>query len=89
MHVVGHDKLQRPMIYSCFALAPNKNFQDNTEHMIECFETAVRLMPPGVDAWVWMIDYEVRSAEGIPGWGGVLCNHFRALMNQSSLSDVP
>ena len=33
-------------------------YQDNLEHMVECFESAVSLMDDGVDAWIWMIDFE-------------------------------
>jgi hypothetical protein len=52
MHIVGHDKLGRPIIYSCLALATNKSFADNHAHMIMCFENAIRLMPVGVEQWV-------------------------------------
>lgn len=34
MHVVGHDLQGRPIIYSCVALAENKVFEDNRDHMV-------------------------------------------------------
>eukprot|EP00955_Chlamydomonas_euryale_P066326 359517-Chlamydomonas_euryale.AAC.15 len=58
MHVVGHDLLGRPIIYSCLALAENKVYEDNRDHMIQTFETAIKCMPPGVEQWVWVCDFE-------------------------------
>lgn len=58
MHVIGHDALQRPIIYSCLAAAKNKVYQDNHDHMIATFEKAIKLMPPGVQNWVWVCDFE-------------------------------
>jgi len=66
MHIVGHDNLGRPIIYSCLAAATNKSFQENHDHMIEVFELAIRMMPPGVDQWVWVCDFH--------GFGFVDCN---------------
>ncbi|KAL4428215.1 hypothetical protein ABPG75_002304 [Micractinium tetrahymenae] len=45
MQVVGHDRQGRPLIYSCMALATNRDVEDNRKHMISCFEQAIRLMP--------------------------------------------
>lgn len=57
MHLVGHDMLDRPIIYSCLALATNRVYQDNVDHMIQTFETAIKCMPPGVENWVWVCDF--------------------------------
>jgi hypothetical protein len=38
MHVIGHDVEQRPIIYSCLAMASNRDVAANREHMITCFE---------------------------------------------------
>jgi len=57
MHVVGHDLLGRPIIYSCVALAENKVYEDNRDHMIQTFETAIKCMPEGVEQWVWVCDF--------------------------------
>lgn len=35
MHLIGHCKLGRPIIYSCLELAKNKVFEDNRDHMIQ------------------------------------------------------
>ena len=35
----------RPLIYSCLALATNRDVEDNRKHMISVFEQAIRLMP--------------------------------------------
>lgn len=56
MHVVGWDLQQRPIIYSCLELPTNRSVADNTEHMLACFESAIRLMPEGVESWVWVMD---------------------------------
>lgn len=58
MHVVGWDRQQRPIIYSAIELATNRSVHDNTEHMLACFESAIRLMPTGagVESWVWVMD---------------------------------
>lgn len=38
MHPVGFDRLGRPVIYSCLALAANRSVEDNRLHMIATFE---------------------------------------------------
>lgn len=57
MHVVGHDFQNRPVIYSCLAVATNRNVEDNKVHMLATFEQAIRFMAPGVEAWVWVMDF--------------------------------
>ncbi|PSC70915.1 Random slug 5 [Micractinium conductrix] len=65
MQVVGHDRIGRPLIYSCLALATNRDVEDNRKHMISTFEQAIRLMPqaapqPGsrpVESWCWVLDF--------------------------------
>lgn len=57
MHIVGFCQLQRPVIYSCLALASNRVYEDNKAHMIQTFETAVKCMPEGVEQWVWVCDF--------------------------------
>lgn len=57
MHVSCYDLLNRPVIYSCNGLASNKTYEDNHDHMISTFETAIKLMPPGVEQWVWVCDF--------------------------------
>mmetsp|Transcript_16257 Transcript_16257/g.48423 ORF Transcript_16257/g.48423 Transcript_16257/m.48423 type:complete len:233 (-) Transcript_16257:2063-2761(-) len=57
MHLIGHDKQGRPVMYSTFALAENKSLGPLVDHMIQAFELAVRAMPPGVESWVWLNDF--------------------------------
>ncbi|KAI3428661.1 hypothetical protein D9Q98_007484 [Chlorella vulgaris] len=70
MQVVGSDLLRRPCIYSCLALATNRDVEDNRKHMISTFEQAIRLMPAAHDpstgaaagqgpceSWVWVMDF--------------------------------
>jgi hypothetical protein len=38
MHLVGYDLQNRPIIYSCLALATNKDYLDNWHHMVQTFE---------------------------------------------------
>lgn len=57
MQCVGRDLSGRPLIYSCMELATNKNVEDNRRHMISIFETAIALMPPGVESWSWVLDF--------------------------------
>lgn len=57
MHLIGHDKQRRPIIYSCHAMATCRSVEANKAHMIQTFEMAVRCMPPGVDQWVWVCDF--------------------------------
>eukprot|EP00193_Tetraselmis_chui_P006271 CAMPEP_0177759904 /NCGR_PEP_ID=MMETSP0491_2-20121128/4981_1 /TAXON_ID=63592 /ORGANISM="Tetraselmis chuii, Strain PLY429" /LENGTH=289 /DNA_ID=CAMNT_0019275765 /DNA_START=204 /DNA_END=1073 /DNA_ORIENTATION=+ len=66
MHVAGLDLFQRPVIYSVFNLAEDKAPETNRLHMIHQFETAVRLMPEGVEKWVWVMDFH--------GFGFADCN---------------
>ncbi len=40
MQVIGHDKTNRPVIYSCLDLAANRDVEDNRQHMISTFEQA-------------------------------------------------
>jgi hypothetical protein len=56
MHVVTYDLMDRPTIYSCLELAANKDIDDNRKHLISTFETAIGLMPPGVEQWNWVLD---------------------------------
>ena len=44
------------MLYSCNGLAKDRSHKGNREHMIRTFEQAMRLMPPGVERWVWFAD---------------------------------
>lgn len=57
MHVVGFCRHQRPVMYSCLQLAKNKAVEDNRQHMIQTFERAVRMMPAGVEQWIWVSDF--------------------------------
>ncbi|GAX74409.1 hypothetical protein CEUSTIGMA_g1857.t1 [Chlamydomonas eustigma] len=57
MHVVGFCKQSRPLVLSCAALAQNRVHDDNKEHLIQCFESAVKCMSPGVEQWVWICDF--------------------------------
>jgi hypothetical protein len=57
MHVVGHDDLGRPVIYSCLRNASNRSTEDNRLHMLATFEQAIRMMPEGVSQWVWASDF--------------------------------
>lgn len=57
MQIVCRDKFSRPVIYSCLQLAQNKNMTDNYKHMVMVFETAIRMMAPGVEQWCWILDF--------------------------------
>ena len=54
MHAAGFDLQRRPVIYSCNGMASAKDYKSNEDHMINCFEHTVKLMPPGVEKWVWV-----------------------------------
>lgn len=57
MHCACYDMDGRPVIYSCQDLATNRNVEDNRRHMIATFEIAIKLMPPGVEQWSWVLDF--------------------------------
>ncbi|KAL6759624.1 CRAL-TRIO domain-containing protein [Haematococcus lacustris] len=57
MHLVGYDKQDRPIIYSCLALAKNKVYADNHDHMVQTFEMAIKCMGPKCSQWVWICDF--------------------------------
>lgn len=57
MHVVGHDQLGRPVIYSCLKNVTDRKTEHNRLHMIATFEQAIRMMPPGVTQWTWCSDF--------------------------------
>lgn len=46
------------MLYSCIALATDRSTEGQKQHMIMTFEQAINLMPPGVDKWFWLADFE-------------------------------
>lgn len=47
MHVVGHDWLRRPVLYSCLAMPKCRSIEENRRHMIATFEQ-VRCMACGM-----------------------------------------
>ncbi|GMH32744.1 hypothetical protein BSKO_00578 [Bryopsis sp. KO-2023] len=57
LQVAGYCKLQRPVLYSCMKLSPNKDPEAGRAHMISRFEQAVRMMPEGVEQWIWFSDF--------------------------------
>ena len=69
MHVACRDTAGRPVIYSCMALAKNKNVEDNRRHMISIFEAAISVMRSspadggggggdgGEQSWSWILDF--------------------------------
>jgi len=57
MHVIGYDKLNRPIIYSCLGLAANRNVADSQAHMIQTFEMAIKCMQEGQEQWIWACDF--------------------------------
>jgi hypothetical protein len=57
MHPIGHDKLGRPICYSCFAVGPDKEIGSNTDHMLMCFESLIRIMGNPEQRWVSLIDF--------------------------------
>ena len=54
LHVVGMDRLGRPVLFSSFALMGSRSVAGLIEHMVVEFERAVRLMSKGVETWVWL-----------------------------------
>eukprot|EP00735_Rhodelphis_limneticus_P006238 TRINITY_DN18619_c0_g1::TRINITY_DN18619_c0_g1_i1::g.1072::m.1072 TRINITY_DN18619_c0_g1::TRINITY_DN18619_c0_g1_i1::g.1072 ORF type:complete len:375 (+),score=40.74,sp/Q55CU8/RSC5_DICDI/25.74/5e-19,CRAL_TRIO/PF00650.15/3.5e-27,CRAL_TRIO_N/PF03765.10/6.5e-05,CRAL_TRIO_N/PF03765.10/4.7e+03,CRAL_TRIO_2/PF13716.1/1.6e+03,CRAL_TRIO_2/PF13716.1/0.024,Metal_resist/PF13801.1/0.019,Zip/PF02535.17/9.5 TRINITY_DN18619_c0_g1_i1:66-1127(+) len=57
---VGFDKLNRPVVYSCFAQNPTAHYtpEDSTTHLIYAIENAVKTMKqPEVESWVWILDF--------------------------------
>ena len=58
MHVACYDVRGRPVIYSCMALAQNKRYQDNLDHVLATLETCVLLLPPGESMWSWILDFK-------------------------------
>jgi hypothetical protein len=61
-HPVGFHKDGMPVMYSCNALASDRSLEGNRAHMILTFEQAIRLMPPGVEKWVWCASTKPCSA---------------------------
>lgn len=57
LHVVGFSKLDQPMIYSCMAMAKDRDVLANREHMLVTFEQAIRAMPAHVEQWIWLCDF--------------------------------
>ncbi|KAK9843490.1 hypothetical protein WJX81_005667 [Elliptochloris bilobata] len=57
LHPVGFCRRRRPVLYSCMALARDRDIEANKRHMVATFEQAVRLMPPCVEGWVWFSDF--------------------------------
>eukprot|EP00798_Chlamydomonas_sp_ICE-L_P008741 gene8741-33601_t len=57
MHLVGEDRIGRPVFYSCFGMMDSKAVTGTVEHMMVEFERAIRMMPEGVETWVWLNDF--------------------------------
>eukprot|EP00210_Caulerpa_lentillifera_P001533 g1471.t1 len=57
MNVVGFCKIQRPVFYSCMKLSRSKDVEEGKIHLITQFEQAIRMMPDGVEQWVWVSDF--------------------------------
>lgn len=57
LHVVGFCKIQRPVMYSCLKLSPNKDPEAGRAKMISVFERSIRMMPEGVEQWIWFSDF--------------------------------
>lgn len=55
-HPIGFAQNGCPVMYSCNGLAKDKSAEHNREHMIMVFEQTIRLMPPGVEQWIWFAD---------------------------------
>ena len=65
--MIGFDKLNRPIIYTCFGQANDRfNPEQNVQHVTGILEDATRYMhemnkeqnPNHVEQWVWIVDYE-------------------------------
>eukprot|EP00884_Botryococcus_braunii_P005866 jgi/Botrbrau1/15280/Bobra.97_1s0006.1 len=80
LHPVGFDKSGRPVMYSVFSLASNRLPEDNRQHMIACFEQAIRLMPKGVEQWIWISDFH--------GFGFADCDPRIATSSSTSARDT-
>lgn len=57
MNIVGYCKIQRPVFYSCLKLARSKDVEEGKNHLVMLFEQAIRMMPEGVEQWVWVSDF--------------------------------
>lgn len=57
-HPVGFSKGQHPVMYSCSGLVTDRSPEGNRKHMIMTFEQTIKLMPEGVEKWMWFADFE-------------------------------
>lgn len=57
MNVIGYCKLSRPVFYSCMKLSRSKEVEAGKHHLINRFEQAIRMMPEGIEQWVWVSDF--------------------------------
>lgn len=46
------------MLYSSVSMATDRSAEGQKQHMMMTFEQAVKLMPPGVETWFWVADFE-------------------------------
>ncbi|GFH16667.1 CRAL-TRIO domain-containing protein, partial [Haematococcus lacustris] len=81
MHLVGYDKQDRPIIYSCLALAKNKVYADNHDHMVQTFEMAIKCMGPKCSQWVWICDFH--------GFGGCCLSCWQHGCNLTAAMALP
>ncbi|KAJ1637794.1 CRAL-TRIO domain-containing protein [Pavlovales sp. CCMP2436] len=71
----GHDKIGRPVVYSCLAQAATHRYTAAcaVEHIVYAIENASRTMPDNEDGWLWVCDFsgfsmravDLRMASGV------------------------
>jgi CRAL/TRIO domain len=58
LHPIGYTKNGNPILYSCSGMSHDHSTDGHRAHMIMTFEQTIKLMPPGVEKWVWFADFE-------------------------------
>jgi hypothetical protein len=71
----GHDKRERPVVYSCLAQAATHRYTAAcaVQHIVYAIENAVCTMPDGEEGWLWVCDFsgfslravDLRMASGV------------------------
>lgn len=58
LRCIGHDTYGRPVLYNCFACSNARGPHGLLAHFTQTVEEAIKNMPPGVETFVWIADFE-------------------------------
>lgn len=93
--VAGHDRLGRPVIWMRPARENTRSHDDNIRNVCLALERAVALMPPGVEKWVVVVDYNGYSMMNAPPMRtsketlDIFMSHFPERLGMALLVDSP